>query len=108
MAGDKARAASPGKAGKPKAKTPARGPTEKDAPPAGLKAVIVSRETFALSERESASLESLKMAVAKEGHSVSRSELVRAGIQLLTGLAPPELVAAVHALPPVVKKKKKK
>lgn len=72
------------------------------------KFVKVSRESFSLPATEAATLKALRTALAKEGRIATKSELVRAGIALLTGLAPGALAAAVDGLAPVVKKKKKK
>lgn len=98
------KAASP-KAAAPKAKAPAE---PKPAPAEAPKAQKVSRESFSLPENEAATLKGLRTAVAREGQIVTKSELLRAGLQLLTGLGAPALIAAVQALPPVAKKKKKK
>lgn len=80
----------------------------KPAPADAPKVVKVSRESFSLPESEAATLKSLRTAVAREGRITTKSELVRAGIQLLTGLQPAQLLIALDTLQPVVKKKKKK
>lgn len=101
--------AAPARTRAPKVKLPKAAAEPKSAPAAEApKAVKVSRESFSLPESEAATLKGLRTAVAREGRIATKSELLRAGIQLLTGLQSADLIAALNALPPVVKKKKKK
>ena len=81
---------------------PETAPAPTAAPPAKRR-----REAFSLAEGDSARLKSLKNVLGRQGHKVSRSELVRAGIQLLGRLAPSELIAATSGLQPLKKNRKK-
>lgn len=58
----------------------------------------VRRDTFTMLEKDNASLRDLKMRCMKAGCEVSKSEIVRAGIQMLNDLTDSELVSAVENL----------
>ncbi|MBL8446876.1 MAG: hypothetical protein JNJ44_05615 [Zoogloeaceae bacterium] len=78
------------------------------AAPTPAKPQKVTRESFSLPEGEAALIRALRTTVAKEGRIATKSELIRAGIQLAASLPTTELMARLDTLPLVVKKKKKK
>ena len=85
-------------------------PEVSTAPPAAAapKPQKVTRESFSLPEGEATLLRALRTAIAKEGRISTKSEVIRAGIQLAASLPTPELMARLDTLAPVVKKMKKK
>jgi len=59
------------------------------------------RDSFTMPKPEYAVIEALKDRAAKAGRPAKKSELLRAGVKLLEGLAPAALAAALQALPAI-------
>ncbi|WP_428424950.1 hypothetical protein [Methylibium sp.] len=59
------------------------------------------RDGFTIPKGEYAALADLKQRAAKLGHTAKKSELLRAGIKLLAGLADARFVAALAAVPTI-------
>lgn len=91
----------------PEAKMPVAAPPVK-AEPSSLvqKPEKLCEQSFNLAESDTSSLKNLKESLRREGRVVTRSELVRVGIRLLSALDTAELTASVQALPPAKNKKK--
>jgi hypothetical protein len=92
-----AKAAKPAKAPKasksPKAAKPEKAPKPaKDAKPK------LVRDSFTIPKAEYAVLDTLKVRAARAGHPAKKSELLRAGIQLLAALPDAGFLAAVQAV----------
>lgn len=59
------------------------------------------RDSFTMPKAEYAAIDTLKGRAAKAGRPAKKSELLRAGVQLLTGLDAAALVATLKALPAI-------
>jgi hypothetical protein len=59
------------------------------------------RDSFTMPKGEYAAIDALKARAAKAGRPAKKSELLRAGIQLLDALTPAALVARLKGLPPI-------
>lgn len=68
----------------------------------------VVRDSFSMPKSEQAALKALRVALAKEGRIVSKSELLRAGLALLLQQAAADQLTVLDALPVVPKGKGKK
>ena len=98
-------AAKPKAVAKPSAKAPAK-PAAKPAPakPATAKSVKVKkpkmvRDSFTFPKAEYAVLDELKLRSAKLGHSVKKTELLRAGIKAIAAMQDAALLAALRVVP---------
>lgn len=67
----------------------------------GKKRDKLVRDGFTIPKSEYAALAELKQRSAKLGHAAKKSELLRAGIKLLTGLGDAPLRAALQAVPTI-------
>ena len=72
-----------------------RGRHAKPNPP---KKVPVIRDTFSFPEFDYVLLAQLKAALLKNGHNVSKSELVRAGLKTLAQMSPAQLIKTAKAV----------
>lgn len=63
-----------------------------------LKKVPVIRDTFSFPEFDYALLSQLQAALLKNGHNVSKSELVRAGLKTLAQMSPAQLIKTAKAV----------
>lgn len=72
-----------------------RGRHAKPRPP---KKVPVIRDTFSFPEFDYALLAQLQAALLKNGHNVSKSELVRAGLKTLAQMSPAQLIKTAKAV----------
>ena len=68
----------------------------------------VVRDSFSMPKSEHAALKELRGTLARKGRIYTKSELVRAAVQLLTALKPAEIIKQVDGLAPVAKGKGKK
>lgn len=68
------------------------------AQPRPLKKVPVIRDTFSFPDFDYALLSQLQNALLKNGHNVSKSELVRAGLKTLAQMSPPQLIKTAKAV----------
>ncbi len=112
-----AKAPAPRKPARPATKRPAR-PVVKTAPEAAK--VLVNapaqpktdkaakarkpkmiRDSFTMPKAEYAAIDALKARATQAGRPAKKSELLRAGVKLLEGLAPAALVAVLQALPAI-------
>jgi hypothetical protein len=59
------------------------------------------RDSFTVPKDEYAAIEGLKLRAAQQGHVVKKSELLRAGLKLLSGLDEQQLLAALKAVPSI-------
>ena len=66
--------------------------------PQHVKKVPVIRDTFSFPEFDYALLSELRAALLKNGHSISKSELVRAGLKTLAQMKPGELLKTARAV----------
>jgi hypothetical protein len=62
------------------------------------KKVKLVRDSFTMPKNEYIQIESLKLSLAKQGRTAKKSELLRAGLMLLTKQTPGALLACVDAL----------
>ena len=76
-------------------------PTSKSAKETKLKKPKLVRDSFTCPMDEYASIEELKLRAAQQGRVVKKSELLRAGLKLLTGLEGEQLLAALQAVPSI-------
>ncbi|WP_415796865.1 hypothetical protein [Comamonas aquatilis] len=76
-------------------------PTSKSAKETKLKKPKLVRDSFTCPMDEYASIEELKLRAAQQGRVVKKSELLRAGLMLLTGLEGEQLLAALQAVPSI-------
>lgn len=76
-------------------------PTSKSAKETKLKKPKLVRDSFTCPMDEYASIDELKLRAAQQGHVVKKSELLRAGLKLLTGLEGEQLLAALQAVPSI-------
>lgn len=81
---------------------PARAPKK-----AKAKAGKVVRDAFSIPKSEHAELKSLRNVLARAGRPATKSEMVRAGLRLLSQRSVSELLAVLEALPVVTKAKGK-
>lgn len=113
-----AKAPAPRKAARPAAKRPAQ-PVVKATPEAAAKAPAKAptpakadkaakarkpkmiRDSFTMPKAEYAVIDALKARATQAGRPAKKSELLRAGVKLLEGLAPAALVAVLQALPAI-------
>ena len=98
----KAPAAAPRAAARKTTAKPAPAPApvvaEKDAKPRKPKLV---RDSFTIPKDEYAALDTLKQRAAAAAHPAKKSELLRAGLKLLSGLDAAALLAALQAVPAI-------
>jgi hypothetical protein len=66
-----------------------------------VKKVKLVRDSFTIPKNEYVEIESLKLSLAKQGRTAKKSELLRAGLMLLSKQTPGALLACVEALAPV-------
>ena len=66
--------------------------------PQHVKKVPVIRDRFSFPEFDYALLSELRAALLKNGHSISKSELVRAGLKTLAQMKPGELLKTARAV----------
>jgi hypothetical protein len=59
------------------------------------------RDSFTVPKDEYAAIDALKLRSAQQGHVVKKSELLRAGLKLLSGLDDGQLLAALKAVPSI-------
>lgn len=76
-------------------------PTSKSAKETKLKKPKLVRDSFTCPMDEYASIDELKLRAAQQGRVVKKSELLRAGLKLLTGLEGEQLLAALQAVPSI-------
>jgi hypothetical protein len=105
-----ARPAAPAKP-RPTAKAPVKAPVKpaagapvaKDKPAKEVKArkPKMVRDSFTMPKAEYAAIDTLKQRAAAAGRVAKKSELLRAGVKLLEGLAPAALKTALEALPAI-------
>lgn len=74
---------------------------------AKLKPEKAVKDTFSMLPGEHAQLKTLRKTLRGIGHSVTRSDLLRAGLALIGELSTPALVAHLDHLPPTKSKRKK-
>lgn len=79
----------------------------KVAAPANVQVKVV-RDGFTMPKNEYEAIKTLKASCLRKGVAVKKSELLRAGLKLLTGLKVEELLAAIMVLPVVKTGRKKK
>jgi uncharacterized protein YjhX (UPF0386 family) len=90
-------------------KAPAAGvKSEKKAVESVEEAPKVVRDGFTMPQVDYAKFKSLKALCLKSGIAVKKSELLRAGLQVLESLPPKDLLARIAALPPIKAGRKKK
>jgi len=83
-------------------------PKEKEKEKPAPKQDKVVRDSFSMPKSEHASLKDLRSALARKGRICTKSELLRAGVQLVTAMKPAELLQLIDGLAPVAKGKRKK
>lgn len=66
-----------------------------------LKKPKLVRDSFTCPKDEYATIDALKLRAAKQGHVVKKSELLRAGLRLLSGLGDAQLLMALQAVPAI-------
>lgn len=59
------------------------------------------RDSFTVPKDEYAAIDGLKLRAAQQGHVVKKSELLRAGLKLLSSLDDKQLMAALQAVPSI-------
>lgn len=59
------------------------------------------RDSFTVPKDEYAAIDALKLRAAQQGHGVKKSELLRAGLKLLSSLDDKQLMAALQAVPSI-------
>ena len=87
------------------------GPTEAPVPAVAEskgKADKVVRDSISMPAGEHAELKALRSELAKAGTKCSKSELLRAGLRILSGMAPEQAISLVASLPALRKKKARK
>jgi hypothetical protein len=97
----KSKAAAPRAAAKkaaPPAPAPAPAPADKDAKPRKPKLV---RDSFTIPKDEYAAIDTLKQRATAQAHPAKKSELLRAGLKLLSSLDDAALLAALQAVPAI-------
>lgn len=57
------------------------------------------RDSFTIPKDEYEAIDALKLRAAQQGEMVKKSELLRAGLKLLSGLDDKQLLTALHAVP---------
>ena len=82
----------------PPAPAPAPAPADKDAKPRKPKLV---RDSFTIPKDEYAAIDTLKQRATAQAHPAKKSELLRAGLKLLSGLDDAALLAALQAVPAI-------
>ncbi|WP_406624956.1 hypothetical protein [Acidovorax sp. SDU_ACID1] len=82
----------------PPAPAPAPAPADKDAKPRKPKLV---RDSFTIPKDEYAAIDTLKQRTTAQAHPAKKSELLRAGLKLLSGLDDAALLAALQAVPAI-------
>ena len=92
--------ATPKPTAKPPVKAASGAPAANDKPAKARKPKMV-RDSFTMPKAEYAAIDTLKERAAKAGRPAKKSELLRAGVKLLEGLAPAALKAALEALPAI-------
>lgn len=80
------------------APAPAPAPADKDAKPRKPKLV---RDSFTIPKDEYAAIDTLKQRATAQAHPAKKSELLRAGLKLLSGLDDAALLAALQAVPAI-------
>lgn len=86
------------------APVPAAAPVAAPAPAAvdaKAKKPKLVRDSFTVPKDEYAAIDGLKLRAAQQGHVVKKSELLRAGLKLLSGLDDKQLLAALQAVPSI-------
>lgn len=84
---------------------PAAPVTEAPAPPRKAEAadkprkVKMVRDSFTIPKTEYAAIDALKLRATQAGRPAKKSELLRAGLMVLTGLDTPAFLAALQAVP---------
>lgn len=68
----------------------------------------VVRDSFSMPKSEHGMLKDLRGALAKKGRICTKSELLRAGVQLVAAMKPADIIRTIDALTPVAKGKGKK
>ncbi len=81
--------------------TPAQAPEAQVTPEVKIKKTKLVRDSFTIPKNEYSNIESLKQKTALLGIPAKKSELLRAGIQLLTTLSDAQLRKALAQIPTV-------
>lgn len=92
---------------KPKKKARTSANATKEIKSAKLKPEKAVKDAFSMLPGEHAQLKTLRKTLRETGHSVTRSDLLRAGLALIGELSAPALVAHLDQLPPTKSKRKK-
>jgi hypothetical protein len=86
---------------KPKTTTPAVVAVKVEPPKVKLKKVKQVRDSFTMPKDEYEQIATLKINLAKQGRPTKKSELLRAGLLLLSKQTPGALLACVEGLTPI-------